>query len=86
MCPVGGPKAVQKAKRTAEGILQRLVFESSKGFCLSFFFPPRDDENRAVTHNGNITNLIRILEDFSFPVGMAFQNLSSLCRKPIFNL
>lgn len=27
VCPVGGPRAVQKGKRTAESILQRLVFE-----------------------------------------------------------
>ncbi|KAF2978665.1 hypothetical protein EK904_010657, partial [Melospiza melodia maxima] len=57
VCPVGGPKAVQKAKRTAEAILQRC------------------DENRTVTHDGNITNLVRILEDYSFPIGMTFQDL-----------
>lgn len=74
---MGGPKAVEKAKRTAESILQRLVFESWKGFWLFL----RGDASRIVAYGGNNSNLIRILDDYSFP--MTLQDLSSFFKKPV---
>lgn len=81
---MGGPKAVQKGKRTAESILQRLVFQSWKGVCWVFFFF-RGDENRTMTYDVNHINLIGTLEDYNLPVGRTFQDFS-LVRKPVFNI
>lgn len=78
---MGGPKAVQKGKRTAESILQRLVFQSWEGVC----FISRGDENRTMTYDGNHINLIGTLEDYNLPVGRTFQDFS-LVRKPVFNI
>lgn len=56
-----------------------------RGSGLLLFFS-RCDENRTVTHDGNITNLVRILEDYSFPIGMTFQDLSNLFKRPVFSM
>lgn len=81
----GRPKGGRKSETHCRSYSAKVGIWVLEGV-LAFFFLSRGDENRTVTHDGNITNLVRILDDYSFPIGMTFQDLSSIFKKPALQL